>query len=101
MIRAVLCLVIGSLALFVARNASAHSFDPALLQVRERSAGVFDVSWRAPSLPGGPWSPRFPAHCKVGEMPESFVVDCGPAGLRGANLGVRGLDGSGADVFAS
>jgi hydrogenase/urease accessory protein HupE len=101
MIRALSCLVVCSIALLFARDAAAHAFDPALLQVRERGGGVFDVTWRAPSVPGGPWSPRFPAHCKMGDPAEAFVVDCGPAGLRGTNISVAGLDGSRADVFAS
>ncbi len=96
-----------------AATVCAHSFDPALLDLREREAGRFDVVWKSPiaTRPGlGPTpQPVLPPHCRrVGEItapadePEGLTVshlDCGPAGLRGARIAVEGLAGSHVDVL--
>src|SRR5206468_446059 len=88
--------------------ALAHSFEPAVLDVRERDAGVFDVIWKLPGpesgsfSPGDPFpEPELPAHCRrladtavvppqLGE-PSSWRMDCGAAGLHGQRLAVNGL----------
>jgi len=102
--------------LLPASGARAHSFDPALLDLRERAPGVFDVVWKAPpAMPGASAAggsallPDLPAHCRRvaasaaaepsdGE-PVSWRVDCGPAGLRGERLAVAGLDGTKVDAI--
>ncbi len=89
--------------LLMARGAGAHGFEPALLDLREREAGLFDVVWKAPASPDdGPWmSPVFPGECtRIGAPSDSaFRLDCGPSALRGSRLSVRGLDGRNADVL--
>jgi hypothetical protein len=95
-----------------ARMASAHTFEPALLDLRERDTGVFDVVWRPPgkesgsTMPGEPaLAPVLPASCtergSLGESEElrAFRVDCGAARLRGATLAVPGIAGSRVDAI--
>ena len=95
-----------------AHAAYAHTFEPALLDLRERGTGVFDVVWRPPGkesgalMPGEPeLVPRLPASCadrgSLGESDElkAFRVDCGPERLRGATLAVPGVAGSRVDVI--
>ena len=40
------------LAPMLAGIAGAHSFDPALLDIRERAEGIYDVVWRSPPPQG-------------------------------------------------
>jgi len=93
----------------------AHSFDPALLDLRERAAGRFDVVWKLPALqaamPSGstPLTPHFPPHCHrldassappAPAAPSAFwQIDCGTQGLEGMLLSVSGLEGTGIDVM--
>ena len=101
------------LLVLVATAAGGHSFDPTLLDVRERGGGVYDVVWKTP-VPGGPGGPTrqltpvFGAACRrVGEpgpeRPEAeglvtFRIDCGPQGLHGQTIAVAGLSRYPADV---
>lgn len=105
------------LVLLVSRHVVlAHSFEPALLDLRERNAGMFDVGWKLPGpesgslLAGEPApEPQLPEHCHSAGPPATdnpdigaaryWRVDCGPAGLRGARLAVGGLAGSRLDVI--
>lgn len=102
------------LALGLHGLARAHSFEPALLDLREREAGRFDVVWKSPTPrgaadPGGGLTPELPAHCRQLDDPAAaepdeagprfFRVDCGTRGLRGERLGVAGLGGSRVDVI--
>ena len=99
-----------------ASAAFAHSFAPAVLDLRERQPGVFDVVWKLPGPDAGSLRPgdqdlrpEFPPHCRRFErstsdnngeaQPFYWRIDCGPPGLRGATLAVRGLDGSRVDVI--
>src|SRR5262245_29039780 len=100
-------LVAATIVLAAAGGALAHSFDPALLDLREGVPGRFDVVWKSPvaARPGlGPTpEPVLPAHCRpVGEMTAPgddpgaltlFQVDCGAAGLRGASAAGAGTGG--------
>jgi hypothetical protein len=52
------------LALAVDRVAGAHSFDPALLDLRERGGGIYDVVWKSP-VPQGDAGPRRAARAGV------------------------------------
>jgi len=98
------------------RGAHGHSFEPALLDLREREAGVFDVVWRAPGkesgavLPGDPeLVPALPTHCmmlgQLGSGEEdrqertAFRIDCGPGRLRGERIVVPGIAGSRVDAI--
>lgn len=90
----------------------AHSFDPALLDLREREPGRFDVVWKSPAAarPGlGPTpEPVLPGHCRqIGGVTapaddpgvlKMFHVDCGATGLHGASIAVAGIAGSNIDV---
>ncbi len=87
--------------------ALAHSFEPALLDLYERDAGVFDVHWRLPGPESGSLAlgvaelePQLPAHCMlVATTESSWRADCGTRGLRGAALSVRGIEVSRVDVI--
>lgn len=91
---------------------AAHSFEPALLDLRERDAGVFDVVWRPPGkesgavMPGAPpLVPRLPDACRrvadLGGSDEwtAFRVDCGSGRLRGETIAVPGILGSRVDAI--
>jgi hydrogenase/urease accessory protein HupE len=94
--------------ILAARLAHAHSFDPALLDLRERGRGVYDVVWKT-----GPGlrrlTPVLGAACRrVGALsPASvedeglsvFRIDCGSRGLRGQTIGVAGLARDPSDVL--
>lgn len=95
-----------------AAAAGAHSFEPALLDLRERDPGVFDVVWRPPGKESGavmpgvpPLVPRLPAGCRtladLGASDEwtAFRVDCGSGRLRGATIAVPGILGSRVDAI--
>ena len=87
--------------------ALAHSFEPALLDLSERTPGIFDVRWRLPgpesgslALGVGDLAPQLPSHCSVVETaPSSWRADCGARGLRGTALSVRGIEASRVDVI--
>lgn len=89
-----------------ARLASAHGFDPVLLDITEGEGGRYAVLWKRRPGPAA-LLPRFPAHCApVGEPPRAVTSDptpqywqlaCGAPGLGGATLTVDGLE-SRADV---
>jgi hypothetical protein len=95
--------------------AHAHSFDPTLLDLREREAGVYDVVWKTPVPQGterGPvrqLTPVFAAECRRLSTPGApaegseglvvFRIDCGVQGLRGRTIGVAGLARHPADVL--
>jgi hypothetical protein len=96
----------------VATLAQAHSFDPMLLDLRERDAGVYDVVWKTPPDAGGGAGqlvPVFGANCRrTGTLSSAssaadgltvFRIDCGPEGLHGKTIGVAGLAGHPADVL--
>lgn len=88
--------------------AVAHSFEPAVLDVREQGSGVFDIIWKLPGpesgsfAPGDPLpEPVLPAHCRrlaisgasqpqFGE-PLSWRVSCGALGLHTQRLAVTAL----------
>jgi len=99
-------------ALLLGGRASAHTFEPALLDLREGAAGVFDVVWRPPSkesgavMPGDPeLVPALPASCheiaRLGESEEiaSYRVACGAGRLRGEAIAVPGIAGSRVDAI--
>jgi hydrogenase/urease accessory protein HupE len=105
-----LCLVLAA-----AGAARAHSFEPALLDLREREGGVFDLVWRAPGAESGalvpgapPLTPEVPAHChrlpsaddaSEAAAPAFSRIDCGARGLRGEQLSIVGLEGSRVDAI--
>ncbi len=88
------------------RAAAAHPLAPSLLEIVEVEAGVYTVLWRTPALraSGVELEPVLPPRCQArGEAagqrePSALVVrwtvDCGPEGLVGQVLSVRGLDAS-------
>ncbi len=94
--------------------AAAHSFEPALLDLREVTPGVVDVLWKSPvprgaADPIGGLTPVLPPHCHTvtlnapeADTPEPthfFRADCRPQGLGGARVAVEGLPGSRVDVL--
>ncbi len=92
--------------------AAAHTFDPALLDLRERESGTFDVVWRAPGKESGAvvsdaplLVPRLPAACHtIADLGASdgrvaMRVACGPGRLEGETITVPGLVGSRVDAI--
>src|SRR6185312_6556877 len=67
------------------RSASAHAFDPMLVEVREDAAGKVDVRVHAPPSLAG--SAEFVA-------PTVALVPDGGSGLRGRAITLHGLDGA-------
>lgn len=109
---AVMMAVIPSVLMAAVAAVCAHSFEPALLDLRERDPGVFDMVWRPPGresgaiMPGAPpLVPRLPAHCRellnlgASEEQTSVRVDCGPGRLRGEIIAVPGILGSRVDAI--
>ncbi|OQY69389.1 MAG: hypothetical protein B6D46_00165 [Polyangiaceae bacterium UTPRO1] len=96
----------------VAGDAAAHTFEPALLDFRERESGTFDVVWRPPRkesgavLPGAPpLVPRLPAACRpvsdlgAGDEWTATRVACGTARLHGETIAVPGIAGGRVDAI--
>jgi hypothetical protein len=85
-----------------AATADAHAFEPGILDLVERAAGVFDVQWRRPAAAA--LAPRLPEDCRpLAPRPRAsesgrWRVDCGPDGLRGRTLAVDGFEDARADV---
>jgi hydrogenase/urease accessory protein HupE len=101
-----------AIVLLTQAAAGAHSFDPALLDLRERDPGIYDVVWKTMVPEGGAvrqLTPVFGAACRrVGDLaPPSteaeglvvFRIDCGPHGLHGETIGVSGLQNHPSDVL--
>jgi hypothetical protein len=97
-----------ALALVVPAVAGAHAFAPAVLDLREREAGVFAVRWRltGPVTTAVPddLAPEWPAHCRpqtVSVHPGESVweIDCRPRGIDGTSVSVRGLEAHPIDVL--
>jgi len=89
-----------------AAPATAHPLAPSLLALSESPSGVVEVRWRTPlSAPRGARpEPVMPGRCASLGAPRLVrdggaaewrgQWDCGPQGLGGLRLRVRGLDGS-------
>ncbi|MBX3027809.1 HupE/UreJ family protein [bacterium] len=85
--------------------ARGHGLEPALLALRERAPGRFEVTWKSSKLrlPGAEVRPTLPDRCRqTADAPQAtddgdrirlrWVVDCGTAGLAGQTIGVADLD---------
>lgn len=86
---------------------AAHSFDPAILDIRERAPGQYDVRWKSPGLRGGsesplgPLVPRFSDGCRLtlpseteadaSDGPLGMQLDCRPQDLHGQTIFIDGL----------
>jgi hypothetical protein len=108
-------LLAGLLLLMPGTPVLGHSFDPALLVLREREPGQFDVAWRTSpariplgrTIADDPLVPVLPARCRrvyPAEPPASepgvpvfWRVVC-TGGLRGERLASTGADPSPTDV---
>lgn len=112
MTRAALACALVVAGLAVRGTAAAHTFEPALLDLRERETGVFDVVWRPPGKESGavlpdapPLVPALPAACRVvaelGASDERIAtrVSCGASRLRGETIAVPGIAGSRVDAI--
>ena len=87
-----------------ARPACGHGLEPALLALREISAGVYEVAWKSASqrLPGADVQPRLPEACRAvspidvedggDRIRLRWSIDCGKDGLAGREIGVTDLD---------
>src|SRR4051812_36307003 len=90
---------LASLPLLLAASAAdAHEFQPSLLELRAIGAGRYEVDWKPSSgaLGGAALAPGFPSRCHrldapevaEGSGPARFLLDCGSAGLAGAEIRV-------------
>jgi len=96
--------------------ASAHTFQPFLLDVQEGAPGTFDVTWKVPTTSVDqnsplttPAIPVFPGHCVATSeaiptraergIVHSWSMACGEAGLWGSRIRVTGLEQSPVDVL--
>jgi hydrogenase/urease accessory protein HupE len=84
------------LALLAAtRTATAHSFAPGLLTLRERSPGHYDLRWTPPG--GAGVVPQFPGACRASgadahwDEPQTLELSCGDGALRGNSISMAGL----------
>ncbi len=97
-----LLLVAG--CVLVPAMAAAHSFDPALLDLREQRTGVFAVRWRtSPAAGEAHLRPHLPERCRRleiagGSGDSAWQIDCGSESLYGAALRVDGLEATPLDV---
>ncbi len=100
---------IGCCVLLPAAPAGAHLLAPSLLEVRTADAsGVVRVLWRTPRLVGGavpqPRLPctilqHLPASLDQQALQRSWRLDCGAAGVRGAEFAVSGLAAGGSPTL--
>lgn len=102
-----------SLAALLPASAFAHSFEPCLLAIHERTLHDYDVVWRPPSSAAGynlsslDITPQFPASCVSTIRQEAGAGDLEPTriwqlrcrdGLRGTTLSIPGIDATPLDV---
>ena len=95
----------------LAEPTGAHPLAPSLLDLREASPGRITALWRRPQLlrVGARLEPVLPGRCRTVEPPVEtaeglaqvtrWTVDCGPAGLAGGTVAVRGLAEAGSDAL--
>jgi hydrogenase/urease accessory protein HupE len=106
--------VLAALLLLGPGLAGAHPLAPSLLDLREAAAtsgGRITALWRRPQLlrVGVRLEPVLPGRCRTIEPPVEtsegaaevtrWTVDCGPAGLSGGTVAVRGLAEAGSDAL--
>lgn len=89
----------------------AHKLQPAFLELREQSAGIFDLLWKGPLVGNQPMSiyPRLPESCRnVTEPVHNFsdsafierrLIDCGDGGLIGQPIEIAGLPATQTDTL--
>lgn len=103
--RVALLLLAAALATLLSLPARAHEFQPSVLDVRALGQGRYEVVFRA--APGGSASPVLPPDCqREGDAPEitaglpaRWTIACGPEGLAGRTLSVKGLAFGRADAL--
>jgi hypothetical protein len=93
----------GACALLAAAAAAAHPLAPSLLELEEQGGGRVLARFTAPRVAsgGGRAAPVLPERCRPAGAPRPRAegarivseqrLDCGPAGLAGAEIGARGL----------
>jgi hydrogenase/urease accessory protein HupE len=103
--------VLYVLVLAFPASAAAHPLAPSLLEIRETAGGRAAVLWKMPLQRPAGADPRpvLPAACRPAGLGRATVeetalvtrwtVDCGPAGLAGAEIGVEGLAAVRSDVL--
>lgn len=94
----------------LAPMASGHALDPGYLELREQSAGLWRVTWRAPDVAGRPMpiSPRLPETCAESAPPDPafdgrawsslWLTRC-DGGLAGMTVVIDGLERTRTDTL--
>jgi len=97
-----------------AAPAQAHALQPAYLSLQEQASDQYAVFWKVPFAGEGSLAPldeqpELPPVCQVltppatsllaGGVLTQWTVDCGPEGLQGQPLTIRGLDSAINDVL--
>src|SRR5688572_5001824 len=104
MLRAVAVLAVLAIAPALdVRAVHAHALDPVLFELKERTDGKVDVTWKAPNarVPGVDLVPILPPECRrVGDVTkeednesttQTWTMDCGGS-IVGRTVGVTGLE---------
>lgn len=110
-LRACRSLVLLVLAILASRApVLAHELSPGFLELRESGTGRYDMLWKQPALGSLRLriQPEFPPGCAIAAggrsemVPGAYilrgVLEC-DAGLRGATIGIAGLQGMDTDVL--
>lgn len=97
--------------ILISSFAAAHEMRPALLELTELQPGKYQVLWKVPARGGESLSiaPQLPSRCTNVSAPngiatpealvQRWMVDCGPGGLAGSRLTIRGLVSKQTDVM--
>lgn len=97
--------------ILISSFAAAHEMRPALLELTELQPGKYLVLWKVPARGGEPLSiaPQLPSRCTNASAPngiatlkafvQRWIVDCGPGGLAGSRITIRGLVSKQTDVM--
>ncbi len=98
-------------ALLATATAAAHPLSFGALELRDEADGRVRVTWRFSGTEGRATGaePVFPAECRAATATDtaaitdgfarSVTLDCGPRGIAGRAVGVRGLEQSGVQVI--
>src|SRR5215469_7530813 len=103
LLRLAIHLALATLLSGAAADLCAHTSLPAYLELKEASAGSFEMIWRIPAAEGPPPAiyPVFPSNCNIpkhlatedapGSVVERGMIECGSKGLAGGTIEIDNL----------